>query len=110
MKYLELATRVAKANTQAKTYLFGAVAERTDRAIVVSTNIRTQTPEHSAHCESRLLRKCGWGATIWIARVDRNGNWAMAKPCIKCETLIRNKGVKKVYYTIAPQEYGVMIP
>lgn len=107
MKYLELASRVARGNTQAKSFLFGAVAERQDGAIVVSTNIRTQTPEHSAHAEYRLLKKCGWGATIWVVRVDRNGQWAMAKPCIKCQTLIKNKGVKKVFYTIAPGEYGV---
>lgn len=107
MKYLELATRIALANTQAKTYLFGAVALRSDGAIVTSTNIRTQTPEHSAHAEYRLLKKAGRGSTIWVARIDRQGDWAMAKPCPKCQTLIKNKGVERVYYTIAPDEYGV---
>jgi tRNA(Arg) A34 adenosine deaminase TadA len=110
MKYLDLAVKIARGNTQAKTYLLGAVAERPDGAIVTATNIRTQFPEHSAHAEYRLLKKCGWGAVIWVARVDRHGQWAIAKPCIKCQTLIKNKGVKKVYYTIGPNEYGVMVP
>lgn len=110
MKYLELATKIALNNRSAKTFLFGVVAERTDGAVVVSTNIRTQFPEPSAHAEYRLLRKCDWGCTMWIARVDREGRWAMAKPCRWCHTLIKNKGVKRVYYTIGPEEYGVWKP
>ena len=107
MKYLELATQIARANSSAKSFLFGIVAEKSDRSIVISTNLRTKEPCHSAHAEHRVLRKCGWGATLWIARVDRNNNWALAKPCVKCQALIKNKGVVKVIYTISPGEYGV---
>ncbi len=107
MKYLDLATRIAKSNTQAKSFLFGIVAERADGAVVISTNVRTQHPMPAAHAERRVLSKSGFGATLWIARIDRFGNWAIAKPCKNCQTYIKNKGVKKVFYTIGPNEYGV---
>lgn len=110
MKYLDLAAKIAQGNTQAKTYLFGVVAERRDGAIVISTNLRTKVPEHSAHAEYRVLRKAGFGSVLWVARVTCDNQWALAKPCVKCQTLIKNKGVKKVYYTIGPNEYGVWYP
>lgn len=109
MKYLELACRIAAgACWQEKHFLLAAVAQREDGAIVTATNIRTQDRIHSAHAEYRALKKAGTGATLWVARIDRYGQWAMAKPCSKCESLIKNKRVKRVYYTISPNEYGVM--
>src|ERR1700748_315771 len=107
MKYLDLAIRIAKGGEENRNYLIGCVALREDGAIVTSPNILTKKPEHSAHAEYRIVKhKSGIGATLWVARMHRDGQWANAKPCIKCPTLIRNKRVKKVYYTISPNTYG----
>ena len=107
MKYLELAARIAQgAAWHEKHFLLGAVAIREDGAIVTATNIRTQDREHSAHAEFRTLRKAGAGAILYIARIDRYGCWAMAKPCPKCQVLIKNKRVKKVYYTVSLGNYN----
>jgi tRNA(Arg) A34 adenosine deaminase TadA len=109
MKYLNLAARIAAGATwQEKHFLLGAVAIRQDGAIVVASNLRTQDRLHSAHAEYRVLKKAGTNATLYVARIDRQGQWAMAKPCIKCQSLIKNKKVKCIYYTISPNEYGVM--
>jgi len=109
MKYLELAARIAQgAAWHEKHFLLGAVAIRNDGAIVTATNIRTQNREHSAHAEFRCLRKSGSGSVLYVARIDRFGEWAMAKPCELCQSLIKNKRVKKVFYTISPKEFGVM--
>jgi tRNA(Arg) A34 adenosine deaminase TadA len=111
MKYMKLAIKIAQGgDDEDKNYLLGCVALRQDNAIVVSTNVRTQTPEHSAHAEYRTLRKAGHGSILWIARVDRYGNLANAKPCKKCQALISNKLVKRVYYTITNDLYGVWDP
>jgi tRNA(Arg) A34 adenosine deaminase TadA len=111
MRNLEFATRIACANiSDEKSYNFGAIGVRTDGAIVTSTNVRTQKPHHHAHCEVRLLKKCDLGATIYIVRVTKDGAWANAKPCIKCQTLIKNKGVKRVYYSLGEREYAVWEP
>jgi len=108
MKYLELATKIAKNNNQAKSFLFGVVAERDDGLIVTSTNVRTQMPCKAAHAERRVLAKSGYGAILYVVRIDRAGKWAIAKPCKACETFARNKGVKKIYYSISHNEYGCL--
>ncbi len=106
MKYLDLAIRIAKGGTEERNYRIGCVGIRTDGAIVVAPNLLTKRPEHTAHSETRTLRKCGFGATLWVARITRDGLWALAKPCVKCQALIRNKRVKRVFYTIGPEEYA----
>lgn len=116
MKYLDLAANIALGGDRRKRYLLAAVIVRNDGAIVVSQNsmvkafgksdIYESTP--SAHAEARALRKADSGCTLYVARVLKKDNsWAMSKPCAKCQTLIKNKNVSKVYYTIAPGEYGV---
>ena len=108
MNYLDLATRIAKANSSKdKHFLFGVVCLRRDGAVITSTNIRTMDPMVEAHAESRALRKAGHGATLWIARIDRHGQWVMAKPCMQCASLIRNHDVKQVYYTVSKDTYAV---
>lgn len=106
MKYLDLAIRIAKGGEEDRNYLIGCVALREDGAVVVAPNILTKKPEHSAHAEARNLKKSGSGAILWVARIHRSGEWANAKPCIKCQTLIRNKKVKKVFYTVGPNEWS----
>lgn len=106
MKYLDLAARIAKGGSEDRNYLIGCVGLRTDGAIVVAPNSWTKEPEPKAHAESRVLAKAGIGATIWVSRIVRTGEWANAKPCVKCQALIRNKKVKKVYFTSGPNEWG----
>lgn len=111
MKYMELATRIALGTLEEdKNSFFGIIGIRNDGAMIVSSNVRTKSPCHSAHAEYRLLKKCDAGSTIWIVRILKNGNWAMAKPCVRCQSLIKNKRVNKVYYSISPGHYGVWNP
>lgn len=109
MKYLELATKIAMAdiNDRSKHFIFGAVCLRQDGALVTATNIRTQMPEPAAHSEARCLRKAGHGSIMYLCRLDRRGQWALAKPCPACATLIRNRMVRKVFYTVSPKVYAV---
>lgn len=116
MNYLELAAKVAKNNISSqdclyrKEYNFGVVCLRQDGSIAISNNILTATPNPAAHAEKRVLAKAGLGATLYIVRLKRDGCWGMAKPCKHCETLIKNKRVKKVVYSIGDNEYGVWHP
>lgn len=108
MKYLELAARIAAgANWNEKHFLLGAVAVRQDGAIITATNLRTVDRHHPAHAEHRILRRCGMDATLYVARVDRLGKWAIAKPCPKCQAYIKNRNVKKVIYTVSHNTYAV---
>lgn len=39
-------------------------------------------------------------ASIYVYRAHKDGSLALARPCPSCEKLIRQCGIKKVYYTI----------
>jgi tRNA(Arg) A34 adenosine deaminase TadA len=108
MNYLDLATRIAKANaSRDKHFSFGCVSIREDGAIIVASNIRTRDPIVSAHAESRAIRKSGYGATLYVVRIDRRGQWGLARPCVECQSLIRNHNVRRVYYSVSPETYAV---
>ena len=98
-----MAVRLARGqgNPNNKHFMLSAVGKRYDGSLLISSNIRTAHPIHHAHAEHRLLRKAGYGATLWIARVDRNGNICIAKPCERCEALCKNMKVKRVFYSIS---------
>ena len=110
MKYLELAIRIAKGGTEERNYRIGCVGIRTDGAIVASPNLLTKKPEHTAHAEHRVIFKSDSGVILYVARILRDNTIALAKPCKKCQVLIRNRRVKRVYYTINNEEFGVWDP
>ena len=94
-----------------KNFFLGCIAIRQDGAEVKSRNSKVQNPHPDGHAEAKVLKKTGKGAILWVARVLKDGKtWAMAKPCPKCQILIKNKGVERVYYTIGPGEHGVWDP
>lgn len=110
MRLLKQAAKLAESGDKRKNHLLAAIAVRQDGAQVSSRNGMTQVPRPSAHAEARVLKKAGHGSVLYVAKVKKTGEWGMAKPCVNCMKLIRNKKVKKVYYTIGPDEYGVLIP
>lgn len=106
---LDLAARIARneRGNFRKEYLLACIIKRKDGAIVFSQNATVDRPRPQLHAEARALRKADAGCVLYVARIKRDGNWAIAKPCKFCQALIRNKRVKRVYYTIGPGEYGV---
>lgn len=38
-------------------------------------------------------------ATIYVARKNKQGELAMARPCSRCEKLIRSCGIRRIYYS-----------
>jgi tRNA(Arg) A34 adenosine deaminase TadA len=86
----------------------GAVGLRNDGVLVYSKNISTVDCFPHAHAEARLTKKLTKNSIVWVARVTSDGNWAMSRPCNNCENALRMTGVKKVVYTIGPNEWGVI--
>jgi tRNA(Arg) A34 adenosine deaminase TadA len=39
------------------------------------------------------------GATVYTARVNKEGSARMSKPCPMCENAMRHVGIKRVVYT-----------
>jgi tRNA(Arg) A34 adenosine deaminase TadA len=109
MKLLHLAARLAKDSGLPRTYRLYCIVLRRDGAIVGSPNGTPQYPDVNSHAESRAMRKAGRGAIAFCARINRSGEWALAKPCRLCEPYLRNRGVAKIYYTISPGVYGSLV-
>ncbi len=111
-KILEAAALLAfSTKNREKNFFHGCIVQREDGAFVKSVNstfVENKTPP--AHAEARALRKAGRGGVLWVARVSRHGDWAMSQPCPTCRALIINKGIRKVFYTIGPGEFGVWEP
>jgi deoxycytidylate deaminase len=112
VRLLNLAIEIAGGCKDQKEWYLACVAKRADGAVVCSVNhsISDQRiPEH--HAEARVLRKCDFGSILYVARVHKDRiTVANAKPCENCQNFIRNMGVKKVYFTMAPDVYGVWEP
>lgn len=108
-----------------RVFLLGAVGVRNDgrqvhaqnapvldtlkRAEWAKQNVYRRFPE--SHAEVRLTRKLGFGAVVYVARVMRaNNDLAMARPCECCQNVLRAFKVRKVYYTISNNEWGIWDP
>jgi tRNA(Arg) A34 adenosine deaminase TadA len=114
LQYLTIAGQVADISTDIKRKAFvGAVAIRRDGTMVVSRNGSTPYPNGKsplAHAERKCLRKCGYGATMYVARVKRSGNYGLSKPCIHCMGSLRAMGVEMVYWTVSNTEWEACRP
>jgi len=112
---LKIAGEVANLSTDRMRKSFmGGVAIRRDGTLVYSRNGSTicRYPEKtpSIHVEHRLLRKAGFGSTVYVSRVKRDGSYGMAKPCPRCMAGLKARGVEMVYYTISATDWEACKP
>lgn len=68
--------------------------------------------EQSLHAEMSCLKTCGRDyvdkATIYVYRETKNGP-ALAKPCVKCQTVLKSRGVKRAVYSTAEYPFFEII-
>ena len=88
----------------------GAIGVRVDGAIVSSRNQSSRFVAPQVHAEARLARKLDRGATVYLARIRRDGSFAMSKPCSRCMATLRARNVAKVVYSISDHEWASVIP
>jgi tRNA(Arg) A34 adenosine deaminase TadA len=46
------------------------------------------------------------GATVYVARVGKKGDYKLSKPCAMCHEALKHVGVKRVVYTINNKKAG----
>lgn len=99
-------------------YKHGAVVRKSGRTISVGINYMINDPQNlenevakynaAIHAEEAALNACKKvnleGAIIYVARVNKNDEPAMSKPCERCQKALKARGVKKVVYTIDSME------
>ncbi|MFZ4768613.1 MAG: hypothetical protein ACOYLO_00435 [Ferruginibacter sp.] len=115
-KYFELAKKVASIKDDKRDFLFGAVAIRNDDVLVFNSNGSAVIDKNdrrsyfpTCHAEYRLVRKLDRGAIVFVTRIGGDFSFKNSKPCQTCQNAMRKRGVKKVYYTISNDSYGVII-
>lgn len=106
--YLKLAGVIALSKDDNRHFSLGCLGARSDGKIVTALNSPSDRQMREIHAEFKLSRKLDVGSIVYISRVLKNNSFAMAKPCFSCEKALRSKGVKKVYYTISDNEFGVL--
>lgn len=106
-KMLALAAHVSRHRGEhdLREHTVGAVAIRRDGAVVKSHNGPAPHVYPLCHAEVRCLKKAGVDAILYVARIHRNGEWALAMPCRNCMRAIRRMHVRAVYYTVSPGVY-----
>lgn len=81
---------------------YADLARGTGRDYCMSTHA-----ELDAICKSRAKTDLR-GSKIYVVRIKPSGGIGMAKPCPICQCALLAYGIKKAYYSIADNEYGVM--
>lgn len=103
-RYLLLACGVAL--TSEARMKHGAVVLKHGKVIGAASNKVKNDPRYvdwkhsSVHAEIGALRKAGWPrkATVYVARINRQGVQRNSKPCAKCQSVLESYSCK-VYWT-----------
>lgn len=105
--YLKIAARIAKRGENSRSFFLGCVGIRaSDGTLIYSNNGKTDAPQRTSHAEYRASRKLTPGSTLYVARILRSSEFAMARPCWNCMKALKDRGIKNVYYTISNAEFG----
>ena len=100
---------IAAKKRDMRSFRVGAAGLRTDGVMVYAYNGAAPNKCAEIHAETRLCKKLGMGAIVWVARATKDGQLALAKPCANCQRTLRRRGVLKVIYSTGPDDYEVMI-
>lgn len=107
--YFQISAKTATSKKDRRSFLLGAVGVRSDGVMVKALNGPTFFPVPCAHAEARLAKKLDYYATVYVARVRLgDGEFAISKPCDNCMRALKAKKVKKIYYSISNDEYGII--
>lgn len=111
-KFFDLAMSICLRQTALhpkKANSFGAVGVRPDGLVVSSYNVLVEGQRTlRGHAEYRLHSKLISGSDVYLVRTGSTPEPRLAKPCVACETLLRQRRVRRVYYSIGTGEYGVL--
>jgi len=63
-----------------------------------------ESEANTTHAELDALIGCRWydsvqGASIFVARLRADGSAGTARPCDQCQNILRETGIKRMYYT-----------
>lgn len=102
-------------------YRLGAVVVNRKIRGVGRNRFKTHPIMHKYHVPNRLLgvhaeidaclrlpQEQLVGADLYVCRIRKDRKFATAKPCHVCVEILRRFQVKRVFYTISDDEFGVI--
>lgn len=115
---LHLAIELAEGNDRYPKWSLGAVITKGGSVFGKGINKKRNDPRFnpngvgcSEHAEIAALRDARKSdlnnAIIFVARIGRNGELAMARPCNDCREALLDAGIKKVVFTTSTGELEV---
>ena len=70
--------------------------------------VPTQTMHAEVACIHGIPDETFQGKDILVVRINRSGDLANSKPCNNCQRLMKLKGIRRCYYSIGPNQLGLM--
>jgi deoxycytidylate deaminase len=113
-RYFNVARKAALCSEQSD-YKHGAVVVKGGSVINTSCNKNRLASFGSRFCKEHdgiatlhaelgailgLDRTVTEGATLYVARVGKDGGFRLSKPCSMCTAAMKHVGIKRVYWTI----------
>jgi tRNA(Arg) A34 adenosine deaminase TadA len=109
LNYLKIAAKIATRRKDGRSFYLGSVGIRSDGTIVEACNGPTPTPQPKAHAEHKVSKKMDYGGVIYTARVlQSTGSFVNARPCLNCIRAMKARKIKRCYYTISENEFGMI--
>jgi deoxycytidylate deaminase len=62
-------------------------------------NCGPATRHAETECILGVSKERSTGADIFVCRINRRGEFRLSKPCLMCHAIIKNAGIKRVFYT-----------
>ena len=113
-RYFKIARKAALCS-ESPDYKHGAVLVKGGSVINTSSNKNRLVSFGSRFCKDHdgvatlhaelgailgIDRNITEGATLYVARVGKDGGFRLSKPCSMCTAAMKHVGVKRVYWTI----------
>ena len=119
VRCLKMAARAAEQSGH-DVFRHGAVLIKGGSVLNIAANSNNHTsfgqrfrsePGRATHhaetaCILGLDKTITQGSTVYVARVNRQGEWKKSKPCSMCHEVLKFVGVKRVVYTVGPHQWG----
>lgn len=115
-RYFEVAERLAHKSIYK--FRLGCVIVKGNRILgtgfnSTKTHPRSNDEFKTLHAETDALLSCNIGAAkgavAYVYRITKDGKPAMSKCCESCEKMLKDAGIKRIYYTKEEYPYWDVI-
>lgn len=105
-RHIQLATTIARIKGKHKRYGVGAILVKHGKAISSGANSYKTHPKmgiRTLHAEIATLIGVQYqdirNATMFVARLNHQGDTGMARPCSTCRKILKEYGIKEIFFT-----------